>query len=284
MNCLIQLWHKLVDFIYPPHCLVCNSFCQTAPKNPAAWDSSLLCRDCSIMLSQNAITYPWPGRVPEAVEEIPCRCCGENNTLHTVSPPLCLVCASSSMPLSAIRSVFLYRGKTTQLIKRFKYHSQRLLGRNIGCCLALAAQGRICGLPPFPTADWDLIAAVPSSVDVLRRRGFFHLGQIIFEMRKRLNIPADVFALRSCKIRPTQAGLAMRDRLKNMSRAFSASPSRVFGKRILLVDDVITTGASLWAAAEELKKAGARRVDALTFARSPRFQINRLNLALSQHE
>ena len=287
MNFSSSLLKGLLDFVYPPRCSVCASFSPAESTGINLLEMPLLCPQCNKLLEEQIIRNKQTPQASSSGEQSSpaeqCIYCAEANVLHCENPPICLGCHLSPLPGSAIRSLFYYRAKTTALIKRFKYHSQRRLGRDIGRALALAAAGELPQLLPFPRTDWDLITAVPSSLDVLRKRGFFHLGQVIPAVSRKLLIPADVFALRSAKLRRPQAGLQARERIANVGFAFRAEPRRVRGKNILLIDDVITTGASLLTCALALKEAGAKRIDALTFARSPRFSINQFGRLMTPH-
>lgn len=118
--------------------------------------------------------------------------------------------------------------------------------------------------------DADLIVPVPLHYTRLVMRGFNQsawLAQMIGRMAGRR---VCVDALRRKRRTPSQAGLSTRARRRNVTGAFDVRTSRrklVEGRRILLVDDVLTTGATLNACARALKQAGARQIDVLVLAR-----------------
>jgi ComF family protein len=209
-----------------------------------------------------------------------CPQCGEPSSTPASLSDKCVACTIFPPPFSCLRSVLIYLGSTKQVLKRFKYGKQRPLADCLGRLLAQAAQGRIAEVPPFMDTNWQLLVAVPSSLDALRVRGFSHLGLVIREMSRILELPADNLAIRSGGLRRTQAGLPLARRFNNVANAFYVVPKKVVGKKILLIDDVVTSGASLWSGAKALLDAGAESVDALTVARSPRFQVNRITAAL----
>jgi predicted amidophosphoribosyltransferase len=83
-------------------------------------------------------------------------------------------------------------------------------------------------------------------------------------------VPVSIDALKRTRRTPTQGGLSARARRRNVAGAFALRPSRaghIEGKRVLLIDDVLTTGATLSACTRALKRAGARHVDVLVLAR-----------------
>ncbi|HZF85986.1 MAG TPA: phosphoribosyltransferase family protein, partial [Burkholderiaceae bacterium] len=109
----------------------------------------------------------------------------------------------------------------------------------------------------------------PLHVQRLRERGFNQALELARRLAPGRCDPALLLRLRDT---PSQAGLPRAQRLRNLRGAFALEPLRraeVDGRRVLLVDDVMTTGASLAAAAQVLREAGARQVDALVLARTP---------------
>jgi ComF family protein len=112
---------------------------------------------------------------------------------------------------------------------------------------------------PVPLNRWRLAARRYNQAALLAQSLARHAGQ-----------PCAVDALRRLRATPTQGGLGRLARARNVRGAFAVPPSRrsmVAGRRVLLVDDVLTTGATVEAAAGALLAAGARAVDVLTLAR-----------------
>jgi len=127
-------------------------------------------------------------------------------------------------------------------------------------------QGEIPGFLP----EVDMIIPVPLHPRRLKERGFNQsqlLGRVLAE---ELNIPCDPFALIRTKDTDPQVGLSEKERRKNVRGAFEIDQRREFlvrGKTLLLVDDVMTTGATVEECARTLKSAGAEKVYVLTMAR-----------------
>lgn len=119
------------------------------------------------------------------------------------------------------------------------------------------------------TGSFDLVVAVPLHWRRSLRRGFNQAAAIAEPLAKRMGCPCGR-PLRRVRRTARQTGLQRAQRLKNPRLAFRVRPrADVLGQRILLVDDVVTTGATLEACGRVLRRAGARRVDALAVARTP---------------
>ena len=116
----------------------------------------------------------------------------------------------------------------------------------------------------------DVIVPVPLHYTRLASRGFNQSAWLADAVSRRTGVPVSVDALKRTRRTPTQGGLSAKARRRNMAGAFAPHPKRtghVQGKRVLLVDDVLTTGATLSACTRALKRAGARHVDVLVLAR-----------------
>lgn len=114
----------------------------------------------------------------------------------------------------------------------------------------------------------DLLVPLPLHPQRLKERGFNQALEIAKPLAKRLNVPLENNLLLRIRDTEHQARLSEKARHRNMRRAFSTT-RQLDGMHIALIDDVLTTGASLDAAAHALKQAGARRVDAWVIARTP---------------
>jgi ComF family protein len=151
-----------------------------------------------------------------------------------------------------------YEGVLRDLIHLFKYGRVRTLARPLSGLLAQA-------LPRDEV--FDATVAVPLYWIRRLKRGFNQSELLARGLARRTGIPV-MKALGRVRPTPTQAGLSNSARRLNVAKAFRAG--NVQGKRILLIDDVMTTGATAAACASALKQAGARRVALLTVARVDR--------------
>ena len=120
-------------------------------------------------------------------------------------------------------------------------------------------------------ADADLIVPVPLYPSRLWWRRFNQSAMLAVAVGRLAGVPVDCFVLRRVRRTASQVGLSADQRRRNVAGAFKvdkAQAARVRGKKLVVVDDVITTGATAEACARALKRAGAARVDILALARA----------------
>ncbi len=168
---------------------------------------------------------------------------------------VCGRCSRRPPAFDSTTAAYLYAFPVEQMVQALKY----------GDALELAAWlgGRL--VPP--DGDWDLVLPVPLHADRLAERGFNQAVELARPLARRgLVLRHDV--LRRARATKAQAGLDARGRRRNLRNAFVAG-GNLHGQRILLVDDVMTTGATLDAAAAALRRAGAAHVANLVLARTP---------------
>ena len=146
------------------------------------------------------------------------------------------------------------------MIRRHKY------GRDQSLTHALAE----CVGEPLPLAenDYDLVVPVPLHHTRLRWRGFNQAALISIAIARRLARPLDTGSLIRTRATSSQTAKDRQEHHRNVHNAFQVKrPARIANRRILLIDDVMTTGATVDECARVLLAAGARRVDVLTLAR-----------------
>ncbi len=153
-------------------------------------------------------------------------------------------------------------GVVRDSILRFKYNREMYFGPHLVDWLQVSARRWI---------DWrevDAIVPVPLHPRKQRQREFNQAEYLAKALGKSLNIPVAKRSLRRVKDTPTQTKLSAEDRARNMRGAFVVRNESVFkGKRLVLLDDVFTTGATLDSCAKVLRGAGAQNVIALAVAR-----------------
>jgi len=232
----------LVDLCLPRSCAGCQQI-DTQPQS--SW-----CLEC------------WK-KVPWAISPF-CPRCGRPFTDSPDSPDhLCGECIEPTFHFDTARSAVLHEGIIRTRIHQFKFGAQIEWVPSLVELLEIAYAG--WGLP-----EPDVIVPVPLHLKRLKERGFNQSGLLAGELARKLRVPVSFDAIiRKNRTQP-QTRLNRRERLKNVKSAFElAGVQRVRGRRILLVDDVFTTGTTLSECARVLKrKGGASEVYAVTVTRA----------------
>jgi ComF family protein len=117
------------------------------------------------------------------------------------------------------------------------------------------------------TAGIDVVVPVPLTPAGLKSRGFNQALLLAHHIAGKKKIPLVVTALKKTRDTPPQVGLSAKERAANVKKAFSCA-ANMAGKNVLLIDDVMTTGATVNACSKQLLKAGAGSVSVLTLARA----------------
>jgi len=173
----------------------------------------------------------------------------------------CGLCRRGVRGFDAAYSFGFYEDELRKLIHLFKYGRIQTLSAPLGRLLALA-------LPR--EQDFDVIVPMPLHWHKRWQRGFNQAELLAREIGRRTNAPVRN-ALRRVRNTASQAGLTSAKRRKNVSGAFQTKRrSTLNGSRVLLIDDVMTTGATAASCARALKRGGARQVTLLTLARVDR--------------
>lgn len=237
-----QLLTALLDVIIPPLCHICRSYIPNAGELH-------ICPACRL-------------RLPPVSSPL-CPLCGIP-FIGAGSDHRCGVCLSSHPHFDGAFAPFLYEGPIRDLIHSFKYDRHTHLRHPLAL---LALEGANSFMEHHP----QLIIPVPLHVSRLRQRGFNQATLIGKTMSKMLALPMLPDAI--VRTRPTepQINLSAAERRVNVQGAFAVKKSDwIAGKRVLLLDDVMTTGSTMDECSKVLKKAGATAVFAGTVARTAR--------------
>ena len=150
-----------------------------------------------------------------------------------------------------------------EALHAFKFRGKRAVARPLGDLLAEAGAG-------YPGARGaGLLVPVPLYPDRERERGFNQAALLAERLGRLWGVAVAANALERTAATPAQTGLSGEERRRNVRGAFAVPrPARVAGRRVLLVDDVLTTGATADACARALRRAGAAEVGVLTVARA----------------
>jgi len=155
-------------------------------------------------------------------------------------------------------AAFSYAFPVDQLIQALKYQQRLSIAPLLGAGLAEVVSTR---------SRPDILIPMPLHAARLRQRGFNHATEIAREIARRLNLPLSLTSCERVRDTPPQVALAYDQRRRNVRDAFTCM-NNVAGKRVALIDDVMTTGTSLDELAKTLIKAGAREVEAWVVART----------------
>ena len=171
---------------------------------------------------------------------------------------MCGACLKHPPAFDRTCAALAYAFPLDRLIPRLKYNGRLAIAPALGECLAQTAASR-----PRP----DRLIAMPLHARRIRERGFNHATEIARDVAKRLDLPLDTDSCQRIRDTPPQMGLKHDARRRNVRDAFACSGD-VRGRRIALIDDVMTTGTSLDELAKTLKQAGALEVETWVVART----------------
>lgn len=223
--------------VYPPECVLCRA---------ATGSDFGLCPDC--LIETPFLTGPV------------CDCCGVpvlTDGAETI--PACDDCIALPRPWTQARAVFRYTGQARRLVLALKHGDRLDLARAAGPWMARVAGGLSQAdtvVVPIPLHPWRQF-----------RRRYNQAAELGRAVSRETGLPYAPDALRRNRHTPSLDHRTRDDRVAVMVGAISADPSEISGKHILLVDDVMTSGATLAAAADAALGAGARRVDCVVLAR-----------------
>ena len=233
-----DVWRGFLDAVFPPSCLICGELSKGVHPHccPACLDAF------------------------EPVGTSCCPLCGEPFPVSQ-EPHRCLRCLLNSEPDGWCRSLFFYRGAVATALSCLKY------GKSF-CVLDPVVEKMIAvtrELEPLPTAD--VVVPVPVSMKGLWHRGFNQSAVLAEALGQLVEAPVEKEIL-SRKGSKSQVGLGKKERIRNARSSFGPGRriDKVKGKRVLLFDDVFTTGATVRACARILQRNGAS-VFILTLAR-----------------
>lgn len=234
----MTLLSRLLDLVFPPQCLQCDGL---VPVH------GTLCTGCWQKI--RFITEPF------------CDACGLPFDYAIGSRALCGDCLQALPPFRA-RAVFHYDAHSRALVLKLKYQDQTQLARIYGPWLAKTGRDLV--------GSSELILPVPLHYWRFVRRRYNQAALLAHALARETGLPARYDLLRRKRATAPQAGLTRAQRRDNVRGAFAVPPGRAAelkGKTVLLVDDVMTTAATLEQCALALLKAGARQVHVLTLAR-----------------
>jgi ComF family protein len=234
-----DLGRRLLDAVLPPRCLGCVQ----PVERPG-----LLCGDCWREMHFLAPPY--------------CACCGYPFEYEEEAEALCAGCLGAPPPFVRARAVLRYDDHSRGLILRFK-HADRIEGARAFAAWMQRAGGELL-------AESDVIVPVPLHWLRLFQRRYNQAALLAQALGRATELPVVPDLLLRRRNTPSQGHLSADQRARNVAGAFAVhrrQRQRLAGARVLLIDDVMTTGATAAACTRTLRRAGAKQVRVLTLAR-----------------
>jgi ComF family protein len=209
-------------------------------------DAGLACGECAAILSPRTGGY--------------CPSCGLLYHDEQADPHICGACRTKFPPWDALYFYGPYDGLLGDLIREYKFNARLGLSKLLSSLLMAVAEGR--GLVP------DIAVPVPLHRRRLRERGFNQSLELARPLARALGAELRPSAMTRARFTAPQVSLKAAQRRDNVKGAFTVDQEQVAGRRILLVDDIMTTGGTMTECTRVLKKAGAKRVEVLVLART----------------
>lgn len=242
-----RMLDSLLNLVYPENCFICSA--------PLARR-----RDCGICAAC------WNKAAALRIKPPGCLSCGVPfHSFQADADHLCGNCILEPPPYAGARSFGYYTAELSSVIQGMKFLGRRDLAGHLAPLLVTAFY------ESWSREEFDVVIPVPLHPARRRERGYNQSELLARSLTRQIAVPFNNDAL--TRIRPTlpQVGLTDSQRLENVRKAFRCADHRhVAGKRALLIDDVMTTGATAASAAGALLEAGALRVSVLTVARAVR--------------
>ncbi|MFI5092662.1 MAG: ComF family protein [Candidatus Acidiferrales bacterium] len=243
---LAEASDAVVSVFFPAGCRICEGLLTGASRVPI----------CEVCLASF-----------EAPPEKKCEICGQalGWVVTEEERPVCRVCQQKTYAFDRARSYGIYEGPLVSAILLLKWERMDPLGRWFAERLAEMARRE------GETLVADVVVPVPLHRDRERERGYNQAGLISKPLARKLGLPHKAVLLMRTRPRPNKQVLSLEERWESVRGVFATRPgSQVDNKRVLLVDDVMTTGATLDACARALLDSGAKSVLGLTVARAAR--------------
>jgi len=240
-SALPSFGRAILELLLPPHCPTCDT--QVAIQGT-------FCPTCF-----NALSF---------ITEPLCRICGRPFTSLARTDPsrTCITCSSEPPPWREARGALLYNGAARKLILPLKHADRQENATFLATHMARAGRALL--------ADADLLVPVPLHRWRLFRRGYNQAALLAQALSRHSRTPVCLDALRRTRRTRMLGHLSAAERAREMHGAIGARPSRaarIAGARVLLIDDVMTTGATAGACAHALLEAGAAHIDVLVASR-----------------
>jgi len=231
---ILRTWANIaLDFALPPRCAACGTI---------VGDVHSFCADCWTQI--------------EFLGDSGCAGCGM--PLEATDSATCAACLARPPRIARTRAAVAYGELSRGLAIRLKYGRKVAIARTMARYMA----------PLVQAGEAAVLMPVPLHRTRLWGRGFNQSALVARELSRRLQLPDDPLSLRRIRRTAPLKGMSPAQRRKAVSGAFKvADKAAVEGKIVILIDDVLTTGSTAAACARALRKAGAGRVELISWAR-----------------
>ncbi len=231
-----KLW-EILDWLYPPHCGGCGT-------NGSRW--------CPVCQSQ--------------IVRIENNCCPRCGQIQRGSD-ICSRCSAQPPVINGVRSFAVFDGPLRNALHRLKYSRDVGLGDVLSKYL----------LELFNQVNWeiDCILPVPLGRERYQQRGYNQAALLAYPLALATGLSYQPNGIKKTRDTATQVGLSFEQRRTNVSGAFYADRKIVQNKKVLVIDDVMTSGATIESCASAIMRAGAIRVYGMTLAQAPDVSISR---------
>lgn len=226
---LVVLLQSILDFAFPPYCILCNSLLKQ--------DERLVCNAC------------W-NNLPQLDDR--------SNLVQELKNKF-----SGEIFFSDAIAIWQYSPKVQEVIHRFKYGNFKILANRIGGFMAAKLN------PLNFSPDQTLLVPVPLHKTRARERGYNQSALLCRTIASQTGLPYNEHVLKRVRYTRSQTKLSASERLKNVNQAFRVvNKEPIQNKNVILIDDIITTGATMNECARELITNGARKVLLCAIARA----------------
>lgn len=241
---LKELLNGLYNLLFPSNCILCKKYFKGEGQE------SVLCQDCQSTIELNK--PPFCQRCSRHLEEY-------------ADQSLCTECRSQHYHFDRAWGICRYNLSVRRLIHLFKYGEKTALRHTFSRIIATFIESYHVDIK-----DFNLIVPVPLHAARLRERGYNQSELLTDLLALRFKTPASKRNLIRIRHTQNQAHLGQKERWTNIQAAFKIKHSTEFlDKSVLVIDDLMTTGATASEAARTLKEAGAKKVSVLTLAIAP---------------
>ncbi len=227
----IVILDKFLDWLYPRRCVFCDGL--------LGKKETFLCSRCSKIR-------------PQLIKEPRCKKCGKQ--ISVMEKEYCYDCTKFQHAFSSGIGLFLYQEPLKGALMRFKFHGRKEYGIFLGRLMRTYGASFLAQIQP------DVIIPVPIHKKKYYTRGYNQAEVLAREMSRGLSIPVRTDLVLRKKFTKAQKELGKKERKKNLEKAFCVNSQAAQYERVLLVDDIYTTGSTIHAIGKKLREQGVEQV------------------------